>query len=225
MKKIYVVDDHPVMRRGYASLFEREPHLTLVGTTASAEDALREIPHLTPDLVIADVSLPGLNGIEFVKRLQLVEPELPVLFISMHDETLYAERALAAGARGYLMKSEDDTKVLGAIQRILDGNYYLSDKMATRLLSQLTGRGKQETVQAGAELKQLSDRELEVFELIGRGLSTREIAKRLHISPKTVESHRSRMKAKLSAGSATDLLRRAVQWVEAADHVALVQNE
>jgi DNA-binding NarL/FixJ family response regulator len=213
-KKIFVVDDHPMMRRGYRSLIGGESDLTVAGEAGGAVDALRLIEETDPDLVIVDIFLEGMNGIDFVKRLHRVRPEMPVLMVSMHDETLYAERALQAGARGYLMKSEDDDHVLRAIRQVLAGHYYLSDVMATRLLTQMSGRNSSPA--GGTVLHRLSDRELEVFELIGRGLSTRDIAERLHISPKTVESHRARMKSKLSVDSANELLRRAVKWVESA---------
>lgn len=213
-KKIFVVDDHPMMRRGYRSLIGGEDDMTIAGEAGSAMEALRLIEMADPDLVIVDIFLEGMNGIDFVKRLHRLRPEIPVLMVSMHDETLYAERALQAGARGYLMKSEDDEHILQAIRQVISGHYYLSDVMATRLLTQISGRGAQAA--GGSILHRLSDRELEVFELIGRGLSTREIAERLHISPKTVESHRVRMKTKLSVDSANELLRRAVKWVESA---------
>ena len=216
-RRVFVVDDHPMMRRGYASLLGGEPDLEVCGEAASAHEALTAVASAAPDLVLADISLEGTNGIELTKRLLSERPGLPVLIVSMHDEALYAERALEAGARGYLMKMEGDEAVLHAVRRVLDGHVYLSDAMQDQLLFRHIGHPRmEERTQAGpaSGLQTLSDRELEVFELIGRGFTAREIADRLAISPKTVESHRARIKTKLAIESPTELLRRAIQWVE-----------
>lgn len=207
--KIFVVDDHPLMRRGYASLINQEPDLKLCGEAGSADEALEKVQESRPDLVIADISMEGMNGIELIKHLHARKPDLPVLVVSMHDELLYAERALSAGARGYVMKNEVDTSVIGAINKILQGGLYVSERMQSRILAQYaTGRHVER-----APLEQLADRELEIFELIGRGMSTRQIAETLHISPKTVESHRGRIKAKLGIESTGELRQRAVLWL------------
>ena len=214
-RNVFIVDDHPMMRRGYASLVNAEPDLAICGEAATASEALAGIEKTKPDLVIADISIEGTNGIELTKQLLVWSPDLPVLIISMHDEALYAERALQAGARGYLMKMEGDEAVLAAIRRVLDGHVYVSDAVQDRLLYQHIGQARPHSEdQTTTALHALSDRELEVFEMIGRGYPTREIADRLSISPKTVESHRAKIKSKLGVDTATDLMRRAIRWVE-----------
>jgi DNA-binding NarL/FixJ family response regulator len=213
-QRVFIVDDHPMMRRGYASLIGAEPDLEVCGEAGSAVEAAVAIESADPDLAIVDISLEGTNGVELTKQLLNTRPDLPVLIISMHDEALYAERALQAGARGYLMKLAGDDAVLGAIRRVLEGHISLSDAMQDRLLYRHVGQ--QGVGGEGAEpvLHVLSDRELEVFEMIGRGHTTREIADLLSISPKTVESHRARIKMKLRIDSFVELMRRAIRWVE-----------
>lgn len=210
-RKIFVVDDHSVMRWGYIALINQEPDLKVVGEAGSALEAIERIPKANPDLAIVDISLEGMNGIELTKHLRAQHPDLPVLIVSMHDESLYGERALRAGARGYIMKKEARTKIVEAIRCMLNGRFYLSDAMHTKILLQYQGRPLGEE---RSSLDRLSDRELEVFELFGRGNSTREIAEALLISPKTVESHRNRIKEKLAVESTTELLQHAVQWVQ-----------
>ena len=214
-RKLFIVDDHPMMRRGYVSLINAEPDLVVCGEAGSTREALEALTETEPDLVVTDISLEGPNGIELAKQLLSLHPDLLVLIISMHDEALYAERALQAGVRGYLMKTEGDDAVLHAIRHVLDGHVYLSSAMQDRILFQHVGT----SVRAGANnasagLTTLSDRELEVFELIGRGHTAREIGEQLSISPKTVESHRARIKAKLGIETPTELMRQAIQWVE-----------
>lgn len=211
-RKIFVVDDHSVMRWGYIALINQEMDLEVCGEAGTALDALEKISSTKPDLAIVDISLDGMNGIELTKHLQALQPELPVLIVSMHDESLYGERALRAGARGYIMKKEARTRIVEAIRRVLNGSFYLSDEMSTKILLQYQGRRMDEE---SSSIERLSDRELEVFELFGRGFSTREIAESLLISPKTVESHRNRIKTKLAVDSTSELLQRAVQWVQA----------
>ncbi len=207
---IFVVDDHPVVRWGYISLINLEPDLEVCGEADTAFEALEKIPAISPDLAIVDISLEGMNGIELTKQLQVLHPDLPVLIVSMHDEVLYGDRALRAGARGYIMKREVRTKIVEAIRRLLSGGSYLSDQMSTRLLDQYqSGRFDERS-----PIERLSDRELEVFELYGRGYSTREIAEALFISRKTVESHRNRIKDKLGLESTSQFLQHAVQWVQ-----------
>ncbi len=212
-KHIFIVDDHPIMRKGYQALLNREPDLQVCGEAGTAEEALDRIPRVTPqpDLVVVDLSMEGMSGIELIKRLQSFRPDLPVLVVSMHDEMLYAERAVRAGARGYIMKKEVDTTVIQAIRKILGGGFYLSERMNNHLMLQYQGGGMQHRK---SPIERLSDRELEVFELLGRGFSTQEIAEALHISPKTVETHRGRIKSKLAVHSSTELLQRAVQWAQ-----------
>ena len=209
-RTIFVVDDHPVVRWGYISLINLEPDLEVCGEADTAFEALDKIPETNPDLAIVDISLEGMNGIELTKQLQVLHPDLPVLIVSMHDEVLYGDRALRAGARGYIMKREVRTKIVEAIRRLLSGGTYLSNQMSTRLLDQYQGGRFDER----SPIERLSDRELEVFELYGRGYSTREIAEALFISRKTVESHRNRIKDKLGIESTAQILQRAVQWVQ-----------
>lgn len=209
-RTVFVVDDHPVIRWGYISLINQEPDLEVCGEADTAFEALDKIPEASPDLAIVDISLAGMNGIELTKQLQVLHPDLPVLIVSMHDEVLYGDRALRAGARGYIMKREVRTKIVEAIRRLLSGGTYLSDQMSTRLLKQYQGGRFDER----SPIERLSDRELEVFELYGRGYSTREIAEALFISRKTVESHRNRIKDKLGLESTSQFLQRAVQWVQ-----------
>jgi DNA-binding NarL/FixJ family response regulator len=210
-KCILVVDDHPMMRTGITTLINAEPDLKVCCQTSTAEEALREIPKCSPDLVITDVTMPGRGGLEFIKDLKAARPDLPVLVISMHDETLHAERALRAGARGYLMKEAGGEKMLEAIRRVLGGQVYVSERMSARILDALTTRRPRGS---RSPIEKLSDREFEVFQLIGQGKTTREIARQLNLSAKTVDVHRGHIKEKLELKDATALVRHAVRWVE-----------
>jgi|SRR5690554_1243913 DNA-binding NarL/FixJ family response regulator len=211
MKTIFIVDDHPLMRKGMALTLEAEQDLSVIGQAASAEEAVEMIDKLDPDLAIVDVSLPGMSGLELIKHLQALKPDLNILVVSRHDESLYAERAIRAGARGYLMKLEAGEVIVKAVRHVLAGGIYVSDEIKERLLmGMMTGRKEMNQ----SPLEVLSDRELEVFELTGQGLGTREIAERLHLSVKTVESYRARIKNKLNLGTAAELMQHAVQWVE-----------
>ena len=199
------------MRRGYSYLVDAEIDLEICGETGAALEALEQIPDVDPDLVIVDLTLEGMGGIELIKRLQSTDPDLPILVVSMHDESLYADRALRAGARGYIMKSEVESTVVEAIREILDGGIYVSEEFSTQVLMQYAGASGSKDE---SPLEQLSDRELEVFEYMGRGFETREIAEKLVLSPKTIDSYRARIKEKLSIESNAELTRRAVLWVE-----------
>lgn len=213
--RIFILEDHPVMRRGYRALINGEMDMEVCGEAETAAEALETIPSLEPDLIIADISLEGMNGIEFIKRLQTEQPGLQVLVVSMHEESLYAERALQAGAAGYLMKKEADSRVVRAIRQVLGGRYYVSELMQDKIMIQFAGRmPPREAAGQQVALSQLSDRELEVFELHGRGLSTREMADAMDISPKTVATHRGRIKSKLAIDTTPQLVRRAVLWIE-----------
>lgn len=214
MKRIMIVDDHPVMRMGYRFLIESEPDLSVCCEAGSALEAMDIARRDRPDLMIVDISLGGMNGIVLIKNLLAEMPDLLTLVVSTHDETIYSERAIHAGARGYVMKSEVDRTIVEAVRRVLRGGFYLSDQMSTRILSQFQKMKKGRPDQASSEIDQLSDRELEVFELIGEGMSIQDIADALLISPKTVESHRGRIKQKLSLETSTALLQRATLWVE-----------
>jgi len=210
-KQILIVDDHPMMRQGLAQLIGLEPDLAVCGEAENAGGALGAIGALKPDLVLADISLPGKNGLELIKDFQTIQPGLPVLVISMHDESLYAERVLRAGGRGYIMKQEGGKKLMQAIRQVLDGKIYVSEKMSANILEIFSGR------RAGAEsspLERLTDREFEIFQLIGQGQRTRDIAEKLHLSVKTVDAHRANIKSKLKLNSATELVRYAVRWAE-----------
>ena len=212
--QIYIVEDHGVMRQGYASLVEREMGLKICGKTGSATDARGEIPEVDPDLAIVDLSLDEGSGLELIKDLQSQCSDLKVLVVSMHDESLYAERALEAGAEGYVSKSEPSETVVTAIRQLLDGRMYFSEDVNEQMLLRYLGR---DTDGPQSPLDVLSDRELEVFEHMGRGLTTQEIAEALQLSPKTIGTYRSRAKEKLAVESNAELRRRAVVWVELAE--------
>lgn len=209
-KKIYIVDDHPLMRKGMAMTLDNSVEFTVCGQSESAEEALSEIPKLKPDACVVDISLPGMNGIELVKNLLAQLPELKILVVSRHDEELYAERAIRAGAKGYVMKLEAGDVLVTAVRQIMNGGIYLSDKIGSQLIMKIASGQS-----AGDNpLEILSDRELEVFELTGKGESTKEIAQRLHVSVKTIDTYRARIKEKMHLNTANELMRRAVQWVE-----------
>lgn len=208
-KTVFVVDDHPLLRQGLAMLINRESDLMVCGEAEEAPTAMKALAAARPDIVIADISLNGPDGLDLLKNLRILYPDLPVLILSMHDESIYAERALRARANGYIMKQEATEKVLVAVRRILDGEIYLSYRMANRLLQQyMSGQ----TAETDSRLTALSDRELEVFRLIGDGLSTRRIAEVLHLSMKTVESYQAHLKEKLSLRTGRELMQHAIQW-------------
>jgi DNA-binding NarL/FixJ family response regulator len=209
--RVLIVDDHPVVRQGLAQLVNQESDLMVCGIAGNALQALELVTSSQPDVVIVDLALEGHSGLELVKDLRARFPKLPVLVLSMHEESLYAERALRAGARGYIMKEEPTDRVMQALRRLLTGDIYLSDRMAGRLLQKMvSGRGDAQ----GSLVEQLTDRELEVFQLIGRGLGTRDIAEQLHLSVKTIETHRENIKRKLSLDSAVELHQHAFMWAQ-----------
>jgi len=207
--KIFVVDDHPIVRQGLALLINREPDLTVCGEAEDAQTAMQSIAIAKPDVMVVDISLNGPDGLDLLKEVRTRYPDLPVLILSMHDESIYAERALRAGAQGYIMKQEATEKVLVALRRILTREIYVSERIANRMLQHYIGnRGSGRP----ASIADLTDRELEVFRLIGEGHSTRQIAEELHISVKTVESYQAHIKEKLSLRSARELVQHAIQW-------------
>jgi DNA-binding NarL/FixJ family response regulator len=212
MADLILVDDHPLMRKGLVRTIENEVDLHVVGQMSSAEEVLEEIEDLAPDLAIVDISLPGMSGMELIKHLQSRMPEVKILVVSRHDETLYAERCIRAGAKGYLMKQEVGDVIVKAIRKVLNDRIFVSEEINERLLQSMAEGGRERIMQSPLEV--LSDRELEVFELTGKGSSTREIAERLHLSVKTVESYRARIKDKLNLDSGNELMKHAVQWVE-----------
>jgi DNA-binding NarL/FixJ family response regulator len=209
-RRIFLVDDHPLVREWLGSLIQRESDLSVCGEAEDVQDALQKIEEANPDIAIVDITLRNTHGLELIKDLQARMPNLPVLVLSMHDESLYAERVLRAGAKGYITKQEATKKILTAIRHVLNGEVYLSEKMSARMLNKLVvGRRDKQ----GYSIERLTDRELEVFQLIGRGYNTRKIAEELRLGIKTVESYRARIKEKLKLNDATELLQHAIQWV------------
>jgi DNA-binding NarL/FixJ family response regulator len=210
-RRLLVVDDHPFMRAGLAQLIDRQPDLQVAFEAGSPAEALKLLEKEKPDLVLSDITMPGRSGAEFIKDLHALHPGLPVLVISMHDETIYAERMLRAGARGYIMKEAGGEALLTAVRQVLSGQVYVSAKLSARLLENLSGgrpRG------SNSPIAKLTDREFEVFQLIGQGKGTQEIAAQLHLSTKTVDVHRANIKGKLGIADGTALVRHAVRWVE-----------
>ena len=206
--RIFIVDDHPILRQGLAQLLAQEKDLIICGQFEDAAHVPHAIDGPVGVLAIVDISLKGSSGIELLKNIKAQYPGLLVLILSMHDESLYAERALRAGASGYIMKQDPPDQVLVALRKVLSGEIYLSEKMSSKLMHQLvSGR----VTESGSLMERLSDRELEIFGLIGQGRGTRQIAEQLHLSVKTVESHRAHIKEKLNLKSATELVHRAIQ--------------
>jgi DNA-binding NarL/FixJ family response regulator len=208
-KMVFVVDDHPIVRQGLALLINQEPDLAVCGEAEEMHSALTAIETCRPDILIVDISLNGPDGLELLKNIRITSPRLPVLILSMHDEAIYAERALRAGANGYIMKQEATEKVLVALRRILSGEIYVSDRIANSMLRHYVRGGHPSE---HSSISDLTDRELEVFRLIGEGHGTRQIAEALHLSVKTVESYQAHIKEKLSLRSARELVQHAVQW-------------
>jgi DNA-binding NarL/FixJ family response regulator len=207
--RVFLVDDHPIVRQGLTLLINQEPDLVVCGEAESAWSVGAALAALSPDVLVLDISLNGPDGIDLLKNIRLTDVSLPILVLSMHDESVYAERALRAGANGYIMKQEATEKVLVAIRRILQHDVYMSDRMASRMLRQLVSKSPSPHA---ASIARLSDRELEVFRLVGDGHGTREIAEALHLSIKTVESYQAHIKDKLALPSARALVQRAIEW-------------
>jgi DNA-binding NarL/FixJ family response regulator len=206
--KVFLVDDHPIVRQGLALFIEREADLMVCGEAEDATSALQAIQESTPDFLILDISLDGRDGLDLLKTLRIRHPNLPVLVLSMHDESVYAERSLRAGANGYIMKHEAADKVITAIRRNLGGDVYLSERLTKKMLQQFVNG----SISPRDPLAKLSDRELEVFRLIGAGHGTRQIADELHVSTKTVESYQAHIKEKLALRNARELVQHAVEW-------------
>jgi DNA-binding NarL/FixJ family response regulator len=208
--RILIVDDHPIVRQGLAELINHEEDFVVCGQAEDYHEALTAVGQCDPDMAVVDISLKETSGLELIKDIHLQHPDLPILALSMHDETLYAERALRAGAMGYIMKQEATENVIAAIRRVLGGEIYVSDRMASRMVRKLvTGQ----TVTNASPVDSLSDRELEVFRLIGKGHGTRQISERLCLSVKTIETYRAHIKDKLALADAAELLQYAIQWV------------
>ncbi len=211
MTRIIIVDDHPLMRKGLIMSLSAELDVEVCGQASTAEDAITLVESENPDLAIVDISLPGMSGLELVKHLHATNPDLFSLVVSRHDESLYAERAIRAGARGYIMKHEAGDVIMQAVRHVMSGGIYVSNEINEKLLR---GMATGHTMTQQSPLEILSDRELEVFELTGKGIGTREISERLHLSVKTVESYRARIKVKLTLSTAAELMQHAVQWME-----------
>jgi DNA-binding NarL/FixJ family response regulator len=208
--RVLIVDDHEMLRDGMRLMIEHQPDLEVCGQAADESAAIRQFRQSPPDLVIVDISLKTGNGIDLIKRLKAVDSNARILVYSMHDEQVYAERALRAGAMGYVTKQRPAQAVLHAIRRVLGGKLHFSDEVTQRVLERVAAH---EPILQDSPVENLSDRELEVFEMIGRGLTTRAIADRLHLSPRTIDTYRERLKNKLVLANASELHYRAVQWV------------
>ncbi|MBV8815746.1 MAG: response regulator transcription factor [Verrucomicrobia bacterium] len=212
--RVLIVDDHPMTRAGLVYLINHQPDMITCAEAENAGRALDAVRKASPDIVLVDITLPGKSGLELIKDIKAIEPELPMLVISMHDESLYAERSLRAGARGYISKHEGGEKLIDAIRHILAGRIYVSENLAAQILEVFSG------VQSAGKrglVEQLSDREFEVFELLAQGLSSQEIAQRLHLSSKTVDAHRASIKSKLKLKTTSELVAYAARWVGSGD--------
>ena len=211
MKRLILIDDHPIMRHGLAQLLRMEEGLEVCGEAGSAREGLAAVERLQPDVAIIDLTLPDKSGLDLLKDIHAMFPATRCLVLSMHDESLYGERALRAGARGYIMKEAAADHLVSAVRKVLAGGIYVSDGMAARMLEQMSGaRGKG----GAAGTDTLTDREIEILDMIGNGIATKMIAERLGISPRTVEAHRAHIKEKLGITDGAALAKYAVQWVE-----------
>jgi DNA-binding NarL/FixJ family response regulator len=208
--KIIIVDDHPISRYGVAALINMQPNMEISAEAGTARDGLEAISKFGCDLALLDLNLPDSNGLEVIKDAIALRPELKILVLSMHDESLYAERALRAGARGYIMKESAPESLISAIQSVLDGGVYLSSAMSSRLLEMLSGQKQG----LKSPLERLTDREIEVFEFIGNGIGSRQIAEKLSLSIRTIDAHRANIREKLGLRDGNELVRNAVRWVE-----------
>ena len=207
--KILIVDDHPMTRSGLTYLINHQPDALVCGEAENAAQALDLLAETQPDLMLIDITLPGKSGLELIKDVKAIRPDLAVLVVSMHDESLYADRVLRAGARGYITKHEGGDKLIAAIRHVLNGKIYVSESMSAHILEIFSGG------QAGTDrssIQNLSDREFEVFQALGEGLSSHEIGKKLHLSAKTVDAHRANIKTKLKINTTAELISFAARW-------------
>ncbi len=210
--RVFLVDDHPIVLTGFTLMLNAQPDIEVCGAASSAEEGVERFIASKPDLVITDITLPGRSGLDLLKDIIAMKPAQRVLVVSMHDELLYAERAIRAGARGFLMKEAGSEKMLAAIRHVLAGNIYVSDRIQAKILNSMHAPSQRASA---SPVEKLSDREFEVFRLLGEGRTTKEIADQLHLSGKTVAVHRGHIKDKLEIKSATELMHTAVKWVEA----------
>jgi DNA-binding NarL/FixJ family response regulator len=208
-RRVLIVDDHPIVRQGLRRVMENEDDLVVCGEAESARDARTAIKELHPDVVIADISLKQGDGIELVRDVRAHYPTLPILVLSMHDETIYAERMLSAGANGYIMKQAASDQFLASVRRVLDGGIYVSEAVGTNMIQKFAAGG---AYISANPIDRLSNRELQILHMIGKGMSTRETAQSLNLSIKTIESHRQRIKRKLNLATGTQLVQYAVNW-------------
>lgn len=213
--RVLVVDDHPMTRAGLVHVINHQPDLTVCGEAESAAQALDILDSSRPDLLLIDITLPGKSGLELIKDVKAMRPELLMLVISMHDESLYADRVLRAGARGYITKHEGGEKMMKAIRRVLSGKIYVSESMSAHILEIFSGG---QTGLDRSSIEKLSDREFEVFEALGEGLSSQRIAKKLHLSAKTVDAHRANIKTKLNIKTTAELISYAARWTSHQAH-------
>ena len=219
-RSVFIVDDHPLVREGLRGVIEQQPDLAVCGEAADAAQALTGVASASPDLILIDLSLAHSSGLELLKDLVIRHPEIPVLVLSMHDEMVYADRVLRAGARGYLMKTEGSESLLTAIRRVLLGKVFVSENVMTEIAARL-GRPK-----AGLQpIARLSDRELQVFELIGKGMSSSDIAERMHVSIKTVQVYVARAKEKFNVPTLKELLREAFRWEDATNDQSVMREK
>lgn len=209
MKKIVIVDDHPIVREGFAKLINSEKDFEVAGTAEDAVEAVEMIQNLKPDLAMVDLSLKESSGIELIKDLQSLCPDVQILVVSLHDEEIYAERVLRAGARGFIMKAEAVDDIITAVRKVSKGEIYLSSRMQSKMIEIMASGKRKESVNP---LDILSDRELEVYQLIGNGMKTKNIADQLNLSVKTIETYKSHLKIKLQIKDGVELIQRAVEW-------------
>lgn len=210
--RIYIVDDHPLVRQGLSQVINNEADMEICGEAEDSPQAMKGVGPANPDVIIVDISLRGNNGLELIKNLKAIHENIRILVFSMHDESIYAQRALRAGAKAFVMKKESPAKVVEAIRRIITGEIYVSPSVADQVLHQIVNGPNNAT--STSPIDRLTDRELEVVQLIGRGLSSREVAESLNLSVKTIESHRAHVKEKLNLRNATELVQFSVQWVD-----------
>lgn len=209
-RRLLIIDDHPVFRHGVSHLLSKVPEITIVGEADNAQAALHAMRQLDPEVALIDVSMPGTNGIELIKLMLAEHPRLIILMVSMHDESLYALRALRAGAKGYVMKQQAMENLVEALRKVISGGTYVSPQFSERLVFKAI---QSRDTDFGTPVDKLSDRELEVLQLFGRNKTTREIAERLHLSVKTIETHRAHIKEKLGFRDAEEMVKFAVEWM------------